>query len=243
MQSWAQSEAASSESKPRDIPPSQHSKVFSWDDVKEIVDSNRLDVIRRKPSQRVIYKSWCKATIAVHGSITAYMCSSRLHWEPLASSSAETGPVFEVKDPIPFQHPADYRILRNDWPYGSFGTEITHLIVWSKCRIATEPESGLVTPESRALIDDFVEAIFINRLARDEAETPARERVLWFKNWGALQSVPGLEHIHVLVRDVADTIIEEWTGEPGRDGGDGGGLGEHSCSEEKELDCPVGGGL
>lgn len=200
-------------------------------------------MIHRKPSERAIYKSWCKAIIAVHGSITAYICAERLHWIPLAASSAETGPVFEVEDPTPFRHPSDYRILLNDWPYGSFGTEITHLIVWSKSRIATAPDTGLVTPESRELIDAFVERMFVGRLARGEAKTRAGERVLWFKNWGALQSVPGLEHIHVLVRDVAEEIIQEWTGEPGRAGGDGGGLLEQAQNEEKQLDCPVSGGL
>ena len=267
MLSWAQSEVASSESRPQDIPLEQHEKVFSWADVREIVgmyskffrawlqyrilvpynvvDSNRLDVIRRKPSERVIYKSWCKKIVAVYGSITAYMCAERLHWEPLPSSCAETetGPVFEAEDPTPFKNPSDYKILCNDWPYGSFGRNITHLIVWSKSRIPTQPDTGLVTPESRKLIDAFVEAIFINRLARDESKTPAGERVLWFKNWGALQSVRGLEHIHVLVEDVADTVVQEWTGEPLRDSENGVGQLEHSQNDEKPLEYPISGVL
>jgi hypothetical protein len=35
---------------------------------------------------------------------------------------------------------------------------------------------------------------------------------MWFKNWKSLQSVPGMEHVHVLVRDVPEDIIAEWTG-------------------------------
>ena len=35
---------------------------------------------------------------------------------------------------------------------------------------------------------------------------------MWFKNWTALQSVPGMEHVHVLVREVPDEIVAEWTG-------------------------------
>ena len=200
-------------------------------------------MIHRKPSERVIYKSWCKTIIAVHGSITAYMCAERLHWEPLATSCAETGPVFEVEDLTPFRHPSDYRILLNDWPYGSFGTEITHLIVWSKSRIPTEADTGLVTPESRQLIDAFVEEVFVGRLAREEAKTPAGGRVLWFKNWGALQSVPGLEHIHVLVRDVAEEIIRGWTAEPVGDGRDDGGVLEQARTDEKQAGLPSQWGL
>lgn len=97
-----------------------------------------------------------------------------------------------------------------------------------------------MTPESRTLIDAFVETIFVDRLARDDSQTSA-ERLLWFKNGGALQSVRGLEHIHVLVRDVGDTVIQEWTGKPVRDRGDGGGHLEQARNDEKPSDCPISG--
>lgn len=139
--------------------------------------------------------------------------ADRLRWTPLPDSCAEMGPLFDFVDPTPFSHPTDYRILRNDWPYGSFETDITHLIVWSKPRIATDEESGAVTPESRQLIDAFVHATFVNRLEQESPDTSAGERVLWFKNWVALQSVRGLEHIHVLVRNAPEKIVEQWTGE------------------------------
>ncbi|KAL8646613.1 MAG: hypothetical protein Q9226_006780 [Calogaya cf. arnoldii] len=173
LPSWSQAEVASSQSAQRIIPPGEETKVFSWADIKEIISTNRLGVIRRQPSTHVVYKA----------------C-----------------------DPTPFADPKDFRILPNDWPYGSFGPGITHLIVWSKPRIATDPETGFVTPESKELIDAFVDRTFVKRLEL-EGDADAGERVLWFKNWGALQSVRGLEHIHVLVKDVLEAIIEEWTGE------------------------------
>ena len=184
---------------------------YSNPEAKNDTENNRLDVIRRKPSERLVYKAWCKDTIATYGSITAYMCTKRLQWTPLPVSSAETGPLFDACDPTPFGDPRDYKILRNDWPYGSFEAGITHLIVWSKSRIPTDKETGLVTPESRQLIETFVQKTFIGKLEREGSE--AREKVVWFKNWVALQSVPGLEHIHVLVKDVPESIIDEWTGE------------------------------
>lgn len=78
-----------------------------------------------------------------------------------------------------------------------------------------------MTDEARLLIDDFVRHTFVERLASEMgAEKLAGygnagpvQRVLWFKNWTALQSVRALEHIHVLVRDVPEKIIYEWTGE------------------------------
>ncbi|EFQ99394.1 hypothetical protein MGYG_02406 [Nannizzia gypsea CBS 118893] len=80
--------------------------------------------------------------------------------------------------------------------------------------IDTTPENGDVTEESRTLIDDFVHRTFTSRL---NEFSDAADRVVWFKNWTALQSVRSLEHIHVLVRDVPDKIIVEWTGEEARE--------------------------
>ncbi|KAL8720945.1 MAG: hypothetical protein Q9225_002272 [Loekoesia sp. 1 TL-2023] len=209
--SWSQAEVESSQSTQRHIPPGEQSKVFSWADVRHIIETNRLDVIRRQPSRRVVYKAWCKDIIAAYGSITAYMCAERLQWTPLPESSAESGPVFNFQNPTPFADPNDFKILRNDWPYGSFEPAITHLIVWSKPRIQTDPESGSITSESSRLINAFVDRSFVKRLEREDPR--AAGKVLWFKNWEALQSVRGLEHIHVLVKDVPEGIVEEWTGE------------------------------
>ena len=65
--------------------------------------------------------------------------------------------------------------------------------------------------ESKALAEEFVYRTFGERL---KEEGPGAEaRVLWFKNWTALQSVKGSEHIHVLVRNVPDKVVAQWTGD------------------------------
>jgi hypothetical protein len=66
-----------------------------------------------------------------------------------------------------------------------------------------------MTPKSRQQIENFVQKTFIDRVA---GLPGPHEKVMWFKNWGALQSVPAMEHFHVLVRDVPEEIIAEWTG-------------------------------
>lgn len=66
-----------------------------------------------------------------------------------------------------------------------------------------------MTQTSRKQIEEFVQRRFVDRVAGLEG---SEEKIQWFKNWTALQSVPGLEHVHVLVRDVPEEIIEEWTG-------------------------------
>ena len=153
--------------------------------------------------------AWTRRTKATYGNITAFVCQERLRWEPLPSSSSSEGPKFAYQSAIPFADPRDYRILRNDWPYG-FTPDITHLVVWLKPPIPVDSGTGDLTPKSRTLIEDFVRRNFVKRLAR---EGRAEDRVQWFKNWTRLQSVRGLEHVHVLVRDVPDNIIEEWTGQ------------------------------
>ena len=89
---------------------------------------------------------------------------------------------------------------------------IVHIVVWLKNRLETEPEKGDMTPTSKRQIEKFVEKRFMDRL---RGLPGAREKVQWFKNWTLLQSVPGLEHVHVLVRDVPEQIVWEWTGGEG----------------------------
>jgi hypothetical protein len=63
-----------------------------------------------------------------------------------------------------------------------------------------------VTDESRKLIEDFVHDFFVKDLGEE-----GRERVLWFKNWVSLQSVRGVDHVHVLVRDAPEELLARWT--------------------------------
>lgn len=116
-------------------------------------------------------------------------------------------PPFTAQSKIPFDDPSDYRVLLNDWPYG-LTPDIRHIVVWSRTLIETDPQTGDMTPESRETIGAFVKRFFGDRLGPD-----GQGRVLWFKNWVALQSVRSLEHIHVMVKDVPEAILEEWSKE------------------------------
>jgi hypothetical protein len=82
------------------------------------------------------------------------------------------------------------------------------MIVWLKTRLESEPTKGDMTPKSRQQVDDFIRTKFVDRVKHLPGK---QEKVIWFKNWTALQSVPGMEHIHVLVRDVPEKVIMEWT--------------------------------
>lgn len=150
-----------------------------------------------------------------------YICQRRLRWPlPVSGNPTTNGDKSGVvepptyKNPVPFADPHDYRILRNDWPYG-LAPGISHFVVWLRTPIPVKSDEGHLTDESRALIEQFVKSQFVDRLAADKSGRfpDADSHVLWFKNWVGLQSVRALEHVHILLRDVPDDILTEWSGE------------------------------
>lgn len=163
-------------------------------------ETNNLSVLKRKPSDLRRYMKWTAETKATYGSMTNYLLEHRL---PKSWGALPFTPVSQ----IPFAEPSDFCVLLNDWPYG-LTPNITHIVVWTRTVIPTDPATGDVTDESRRLVRDFVKTYFTDRLGPG-----GEERVMWFKNWVALQSVRALEHIHVLVRDVDPAVIAEWTKE------------------------------
>ncbi|ROW12133.1 hypothetical protein VMCG_00182 [Cytospora schulzeri] len=173
-------------------------KYHDWDELKQIIKTNNLSVLKRKPSDLRRYMKWTAETKATYGSMTNYLMEHRLpkSWGALPFTPASQ---------TPFADPSDFCVLSNDWPYG-LTPNITHIVVWTRTVIPTDPETGDVTDESRTLISDFVKTYFADRLGPG-----GEERVMWFKNWVALQSVRALEHIHVLVKDVDPAVFAEWT--------------------------------
>lgn len=133
-----------------------------------------------------------------------------------AAIASQSGSSVAFRNPRPFADPEDYKILRNDWPYG-LDPGISHLVVWSRTPIPVQGEEGYLTDESRALIEDFVQRTFVDRLAKDPQRRfqDPKSHILWFKNWVGLQSVRALEHVHILTRDVPEEILLEWSGETG----------------------------
>ncbi|KAM3416382.1 hypothetical protein BST61_g7980 [Cercospora zeina] len=185
--------------------------LTTWEDLKHIIATNTLEQLKRLPSDLRRYLAWSHNIKRSHGSITSYVIHERLHWKPLITTSA---PTFSHSSSTPFSDPRDYVVLLNDWPYG-LAPGITHLLVWSKTPIATDQERGDVTEASRKVIEEFVERYFVEEMMRaegsDESREAAREKVLWFKNWVSLQSVRGVDHVHILVRDAPEAVLEKWT--------------------------------
>ncbi|KAK4190127.1 hypothetical protein QBC35DRAFT_491445 [Podospora australis] len=175
-------------------------KYHEWDELRELIDTNQLHLLKRKPSDLRRYIKWTTETKAEYGNITNFLLAHRL-------PKAWGEPPFQPVSEIAFADPSDYRVLKNDWPYG-FAPGISHIVVWSRTPIATDDTVGDMTPESRKIVADFIQRYFVDRLGPD-----GKDKVIWFKNWVALQSVRAVDHVHVLVRDVDPAVIEEWTEE------------------------------
>lgn len=89
---------------------------------------------------------------------------------------------------------------------------IRHLVVWLKTPFPVNPDDGTLTAEARAQIETFVSGVLVRRLVKENHPDAPEDRVIWFKNWTALQSVAALEHFHVMVRDVSEDTLKVWIG-------------------------------
>jgi hypothetical protein len=171
--------------------------------------ANDLSAFKRYPSQLRRYLSWSSEIKVTHGSIPNFVCEERLHWRPSRIRPDDMSSGLKPRNPTPFADPADYKILRNDWPYAT-PPDVAHLVVWLKTPLAvSKPESHLL-PEGQAQIELFVNRTFTEPL-KTIYEKDYSDRVLWFKNWSALQSVRSLEHFHCFVRGAGEQLLEEWT--------------------------------
>ncbi|RSL66741.1 hypothetical protein CEP54_003571 [Fusarium duplospermum] len=155
--------------------------VLSWDEVRKIVQSNRLEVFKRVPSALRRYKAFVFYLKKKHGSVANFILNRRLGW---SAPVAPRGAPFEFED--------DYKILHNDAPYG-IDPRIVHLVVWTKFDLVEDPATGDLADGARQEIDDFVTTTFRMNVPN--------EHVMWFKNWRALQSVNAVRHFHVMLFD------------------------------------------
>jgi hypothetical protein len=174
----------------------------SWPELQHLISTNQLEKLTRWPSSLKAYLAWTAHVKEKYGSVTAYLLQQRLFWQPVKD---ETGALrFDVRSTVPFVDREDFLILRNDWPY-AFEPGISHIVVWVKHRLPVDAE-GALSEKGRRLVEEFVKREFREKGGEEEEGS----NVLWFKNETNLQSVRGLEHVHVLVRGVERSVLEGW---------------------------------
>ncbi|KAJ4394577.1 hypothetical protein N0V93_003796 [Gnomoniopsis smithogilvyi] len=160
-------------------------RIQTWDEVVDIVRSNRLQDFRRWPSDLRRYREFVWRLNQEWGSVMEYMLSERLHWTvPITPRSSR-----------PFEHEEDFKILFNDWPYG-IDKRIVHLVVWTKFDLREDAETV-------AEIEQFLERTFLTKVAKD--------KLLWFINPPSLKSVHTIEHIHVMLFDPDREFVQTLT--------------------------------
>ncbi|KAK1834693.1 hypothetical protein QBC39DRAFT_342571 [Podospora conica] len=164
----------------------------SWDVVKQKVAARRLDQFKRTPAELRRYRefTWRLQQQDPDG-ILHFILAHRLHWpRPIVARGR-----------APFECDDDVKVLWNDCPYG-VDARIVHLVVWVKFELEEDPATGLVTEAMGAAIDGYVRRTF-SRVPED--------RVIWFKNWGAIKSVQAIEHFHVMLFDPDLDYIQQIT--------------------------------
>lgn len=180
--------------------------------------SNQLHLFKRYPSHLRRYLTWSQEIKASFGSIPGFVCQERLHWASASSQLKERELTDEdirglkPDNNTPFGSFNDYKILRNDWPYAT-SPDVAHLVIWLKTNFAVSKKEGHLLPEGRMQIQAFVDDKFAVPLEAKFGRQDGDDRVLWFKNWSALQSVGALEHFHCFVRGAGEELLREWTGE------------------------------
>ncbi|KAH8727583.1 hypothetical protein GQ44DRAFT_824901 [Phaeosphaeriaceae sp. PMI808] len=174
----------------------------SWENLYHLISTNQLDELKRWPSALKAYLAWTAHVKEKYGSVKTYLLEQRLFWKPLDDKAGVLK--FEVRNQTPFADTEDYKILRNDWTY-AFEPRIRHIVVWLKQRLPVD-EEGALNDEGRSLVQEFVKTEFRRKVSEEEFGS----RVIWFKNTTNLQSVRSLEHVHVLVKDVDESVLEPW---------------------------------
>ncbi|KAK2026834.1 hypothetical protein LX32DRAFT_565496 [Colletotrichum zoysiae] len=163
----------------------------TWDEVRRLVATNRLDLFQRVPSELRRYRLFIHHLIKEHGSVMNFVLKHRLGWqEPLKAAGK------------PFETEEDWKVLCNDWPYG-IDARIVHLVVWTKFELEENPATGDLTDGARREIDAFVDKTFRAKMKPDT--------VIWFKNWRSLKSVHAVEHFHVMLFNPDPDFIREIT--------------------------------
>lgn len=221
-------------------------QIFSWEDCRRIIgrrplppttlspsylnsrrlsETGALEELRRWPANRIRYKAWAREIRFEYGTVPNYVSIERLGWGPLAGCTAPASSTAPSAGLAPrgktlLADPSDYKLLWNDWPYGSIAPGIAHLVLWSKVSFEAARATGILDPPSQAIVKDFIEREIVQRLIRTEGVSAddARSRVLWYRNGEVLQSVRALEHIHILLKDVPQTVLVELTGDEGPSG-------------------------
>ncbi|CAG8623906.1 5884_t:CDS:2 [Ambispora gerdemannii] len=178
--------------------------ILNWEQVREIIEWGRLELLMREKKVTTEYRRFRKEKNREYGTIDNYVRKKILNWSDLPENPQISGAAsitvnnsFSTDNTASHeQHPTSqyfyaevppthYALLENDFPY-AIEPSIKHFILWSKLAF---------TPGSMQEVDRFLRAQF-----------PWNKEWLFCVNPPHLQSVQGVSHAHVFVRDVSSNF-------------------------------------
>ncbi|KAH3674812.1 hypothetical protein WICMUC_003015 [Wickerhamomyces mucosus] len=176
---------------------------MSWDYAKNLIGMCLSKSTLNK------YRLFKNQVISNNDSVVNYIIKNRLNW---IKFSKDNQLIIDLKPSGTklFENINDFKIIGNDFPY-NFENNITHVVVWSKISIPSDPNSkiGDVSLYTKRIIEKYIDKTFIKHFGIQS------KNLLWFRNYPILQSVTELSHIHILIRDLDEFKIDEIIGNSG----------------------------
>jgi hypothetical protein len=173
-------------------------------------EKNNLEQFKRSREGELKYKQFKDGLKARGIDKTALLLGHELNWAKLDAEGKIVETYMEPKSTKLLNSPDDILIVPNKFPY-NFDPRVSHLLVWTKVSIESDPESpqGDISMYTRQLIERYIDKTFVQWLGIP------RGRILWFRNWSALQSVENISHIHVLIYDMDPVLKHQVCGSCG----------------------------
>ncbi|VEU22558.1 DEKNAAC103609 [Brettanomyces naardenensis] len=182
--------------------------------VRQIVLSGDIARMYRSPDCLRKYRQF-KASLKERDiDMTTNILVTQLKWMSptvdLKTPASKLIGSIKYSDARPFANEKDMMIMPNAFPY-NLEEGIVHLCVWVKFPLPPDPNSevGDISDTNKQLIQIYIEQTFAKGLGL------SKDKVIWFKNWAALQSVKSIPHIHVVIDHPDPAKIEALIGTGG----------------------------
>lgn len=182
-------------------------RPFTWEEITTIIDNNKLQFFARSGEETEKYHNFKHSLNQKKTTIFKHLLVNELHWfNPQDNNGINDISLIDdcnlkVVSHSPtnkiFTNGDDLKILRNNFPY-YFEPTVKHYCIWSKIPIPSDVnnELGDMSPTTKKIIESYVVKTFVQGFGI------SRNDLVWFRNWGALQSVKSISHIHVIINGV-----------------------------------------
>ncbi|KAI7826546.1 hypothetical protein BC939DRAFT_446698 [Gamsiella multidivaricata] len=185
--------------------PPPPNEGYSWEHIKEAIDSNSLHALRRTDKGQYEYEQWQgQIDRSRYSNVGEYIVYTILHWPDL-KDPAEAEPAVGSDQTLVQRYRATeprITIRLNHYPF-PVQESIQYFVLWSS--------RDMSMPEERKRLDLYLKQQFegipgtSSKGLSPELLPPApgkKKNWMWFVNPIELRSVATVHHLHVFVRDI-----------------------------------------